>query len=285
MPSPPQKKPMTPSERAAASAAKVKELQAKRQSEASPGPGAYEPKKMVAATSHSGAAFKSATDRSKLAASTAVPNTVGDPGAYEVRSHRSIATQASSSIQTSSKKGVGGFGGTSKRGFKLENVHPTTPGADSDATPAPSAYTPLQTETGREHDMHVMNGAETMKSAVFASGSRRPGLAIPSADAPGPGKYDPNLQTVGPRVTHAPSVIGRDTRYTADHIDGTGDDCTTGAHVGPGSYEPRRTNGGDCGSLAGKAEAGLPSAGGSSAALMSASMQSETQRPATADLW
>ena len=32
------------------------------------------------------------------------------------------------------------------------------------------------------------------------------------------------------------SKVSRSSRYTADHIDGGGEDCTTGAFVGPGSY-------------------------------------------------
>ena len=82
--------------------------------------------------------------------------------------------------------------------------------------------------------------------------------------------------------THGEALAktGRDARFTGDNLDGTGDDCTTGAHVGPGSYEPRRTNAGESESMARVSE-GLRTAG-----LHSASMLSESpQRPLAADLW
>ena len=44
---------------------------------------------------------------------------------------------------------------------------------------------------GREHDMTTRNGVETMKSAVFASGSSRIPKSV-FADTPGPGTYDPS---------------------------------------------------------------------------------------------
>lgn len=274
----PQRK--TPTERAAEHAQKQKELAARRMERSQPGPGAYDPKR-VASSSGGSSAFKSTTDRNKRApSSTAVPNTVGDPGAYELSGHRSLQSQATSSFQTSSRKGNGAFGGLSKRELKLANTHPASAGNDVDATPGAGTYAPMLTASGREHDMSVMNGVERMKSAAFASGTQRSGVAVPSA-SPGPGAYAPVFDAINPRVTHAAvSKIGRESKFTADHIDGTGDDCTTGPHVGPGSYMPMRTNGGETDSMASVSE-GLRSAG-----LQSASMASESpQRPLAADLW
>jgi hypothetical protein len=269
------RRPQTPSERAAEHAQKLKEQQARRQQNCPPGPGAYDPKKPAASAASSQTAFKSQTDRSKPLASAAVPNSVGDPGAYEMSGHLSTASTAKS---FSSKKGASGFGGTARRELKLTNSQPSAPGGADDAasTPAPGTYEPLVTETGRESAMHSRNGTETMKSASFASMSKRAGVAHNTA-TPGPGAYEPRQEAVNQRVTHAVSRTGRDARYAGDHVDGTGDDCTTGAHVGPGSYEPRRNKDGELGSMARSAEAG--------SGLPSASMSSETGRPIAADLW
>eukprot|EP00900_Chrysochromulina_parva_P011060 jgi/Chrpa1/19956/Chrysochromulina_OHIO_Genome00004856-RA len=40
-------------------------------------------------------------------------------------------------------------------------------------------------------------------------------------------------------------MTGRDSKYTADRLDGTGDDCETGEKVGPGSYDPMLTASGE----------------------------------------
>jgi len=88
-------------------------------------------------------------------------------------------------------------------------------------------YNPLLTEVGREHDMSVMNGVETMKSAAFASTTIRPTVMAPNF-SPGPAAYPaPSLDTQFPRVTFAVSKTGRDGRYTGDNFDGRGDDSTT----------------------------------------------------------
>ena len=81
-------------------------------------------------------------------------------------------------------------------------------------------------------------------------------------------------------MTHGVSKVGRGSRFAADHLDGTGDDSTTQAHVGPGSYEPRRTNGGGEDSISRRA-AGLRDGGLASASIVSES----AQRPMSADLW
>ena len=65
---------------------------------------------------------------------------------------------------------------------------------EGERTPGPAGYAPQLTEKGTEFNMEVASGVETMKSAAFASNSATAaerGWALPSADNPGPGAYDP----------------------------------------------------------------------------------------------
>ena len=94
---------------------------------------------------------------------------------------------------------------------------------------------------------------------------------------PGPGSYDPKFTAIEPDEHNNLQKTGRDSHYVGDRIDGTGDDCTTQAHVGPGSYEPRRTNAGATNAIARSVEA--------AAITPSASVTSESYRPESADLW
>ena len=272
---PPAKKPQkTPTERAREHAEKAKAISEARRNASTPGPGGYDPSP-VKSSSHTGAAaFKSATDRSKLAASTAVPNTVGDPGAYETAGRLSLAQQASSTFHKSSKSGARGFGGTSKRELKLANRNPTSPGSGDDVTPGAGTYDPTLTETGREANMNVMSDGEKMKSSAFASNSAQRGkFALPQAANPGAGTYSPEYKTVEVRA-HPGSIskTGRDHHFVSDNLDGMGEDSNTQAHVGPGSYN----------SHVHKTISHTTELAGHS---LSASVISEVTRPASADLW
>lgn len=273
-PSAASKRRLTPTERAAADAQRLKDAKDRHAQKASPGPGAYDPGRPKSSSGGSGSAFKSTTDRSKRIASSPLLNCTGDPGAYETASGRhTIAAQAlSSSHSSASKKGTSGFGGTSKRELKLASS-PTSPGSE-DAIPGPGAYSPMMTEKGRESDMHVRNGVENMKSAAFASATQRKGVSIglPGESQPGPGAYNPSFETINPRITHTVSKTGRDGKFTGSNMDGTGDDCTTGAHVGPGSYDGSGPH----------TIAKELSRGGH---VLSASMVSDSARPISADLW
>ena len=109
-------------------------------------------------------------------------------------------------------------------------------------TAGPAAYDSQVDERGREQNMHTMSSGEKMKSASFASTMQRPGVVLRSAYVPGPGAYKPKDHLT---VNHLPganpesnpiSKTGRDHHFVADNLDGTGDDSTTQAHVGPGSY-------------------------------------------------
>ena len=68
---------------------------------------------------------------------------------------------------------------------------------------------------------------------------------VKSNKNPGPGEYQIQFSAVEPTGGNMMSGVGRDSKYTADHIDGGGEDCTTDAHVGPGSYTPQLTKSGD----------------------------------------
>jgi hypothetical protein len=197
-------------------------------------------------------------------------NTMGDPGSYEVIAHNSISSQAVSTFNASAKKGIAkGFGGTSRRELRPQNRNPTSPGADDDVTPAPSAYNPKTTETGREAEMHVMNGAEAMKSSAFASKSAQRGKhALPQATNPGAGAYSPDFKTQVPGIGNLVSKTGR------DEVE---NDSSTQSHVGPGSYNPLRTAGGESDGVARNVERMGHS--------LSASVASEVIRPKLEDLW
>jgi len=154
-----------------------------------------------------------------------------------------LVKSAKATFQTSSQSGDGAFGGIEPRELKLANTptHPPKRGFHSDIedTPGPAAYTALVTEIGRESDMAVRNGAETMKNAVFASMTERTkSMALPNADVPGPGAYNPNFASIEPDEHNVLQKTGRDSKYVGDRIDGSGDDSTTGPEVGPGSYDP-----------------------------------------------
>jgi len=212
-----------------------------------PGPGTYDPKRLGASTeAYAGSsAFKSHTDRAKHSHSAAKVDT-HDPGEYEIMEHNSVNTQSKATFHTSAKSGKAGFGGTGKRDLRLTNertfnskadfVDGQQPLSEQENTPAPSAYSPLQTENGREFDMWVQNGTEKMKSASFATKTKRPTMALPSAKNPGPSDYHVSHKAIEAELGDTISKVGRDRHYTADHIDGGGEDCTTEPHVGPGSY-------------------------------------------------
>ena len=179
----------------------------------------------------------------EVASAWGAPSMLTDPTAYNPNLGREIVDQAKASFQTSNQAGKGAFGGTEPRELKLANTptHPPVKGFHSDIedTPGPAAYTVLLTETGRESDMSVMNGAEAMKSYVFASTTeRKTDMALPNAYVPGPGTYNPNFQSIEPDEHNILQKTGRDSHYVADQIDGAGDDSTTGPEVGPGSYDP-----------------------------------------------
>ena len=235
---------------------------------------ADDPQRLKSSTSEfaGSAAFTSHTDRRKKASSSAVADNIGDPGAYELAGHLSVSKQASASFLAASKKGASGFGGTSKRELRLNNRLPTSPGTDDDVTPAPGAYEPAITETGKEHSMSTRNGAETMKSSSFASTSKRKGVVLPQAANPGAGAYSPDYMSQEPRQGNLLSQLGRDHKFVSDNLDGMGDDSNTQAHVGPGSYNSH---------VNGTILDTVEKAGHS----LSASVISEVGRPLTADLW
>ena len=63
-----------------------------------------------------------------------------------------------------------------------------------------------------------------------------------NAAVPGPGAYSPDLKSNSPTLGNLVSKTGRDHHFVADNLDGTGDDSTTAAHVGPGSYNSHYHN-------------------------------------------
>lgn len=269
----------TPSQRAAEHAQKIKAEKERREANISPGPGAYDPQKSKGTSQSSpSSAFNSHTDRTKAVPSSASPNAMGDPGSYEVMGYNSVKAQASSTFNTSAKKGARGFGGTSKRELRPQNRNPTSPGADDETTPAPTSYTPTTTETGREADMHVMTGAEAMKSSSFASNSAQRGkCALPQEANPGAGAYSPTYKAQLPHVGNLVSKTGRDHKFVSDNLDGVGNDSSTLPHVGPGSYSPLRTASGESDGVGLNVERMGYS--------LSASVASEVIRPKLDDLW
>ena len=183
---------------------------------------------------------------------------VGDPGAYSPEANKGIAATARSFFGRSNLAGVGGFGAVSRRIFRLEGPLPNgsgAPGFKADVTPGPAAYNPVLTEKGKEFDMSVREGAETMQSAVFASKAPRIGdvFTMAQEQLPGPGAYDPNDKMT---INHLPganpesnilSQVGRDSRFTSDLVGRQ--EHLTPPDVGPGAYEPKVTNDGELSTL------------------------------------
>ena len=187
----------------------------------------------------------------------------GDPGAYNPNENRGVAATARSFFGKSNLAGMGGFGTRSKREMRLEGAAPTSGGSSTgwkaEPTPGPAAYNPLLTEVGREFEMSVRNGVETMKSAVFASKSERTAdNSLPSRDNPGPGAYDIKDALT---ISHLPganpdsnivSSVGRDSRFSADQVGRQ--EHVTPPGVGPGLYDPKVTNDGGLATIESKAD-------------------------------
>jgi hypothetical protein len=180
---------------------------------------------------------------------------MGDPGAYNPNHNRTIAhdTAAEKTFNTLMQTGKGGFGAQQERELTLapdfNGEHQPTNVAGIQATPGPAGYTPLLTETGREAEMSVRNGVETMPMAVFQSKVARIGDITPHAmlGNPGPGTYDPNPDILMHNLpgqnmnSNLMSKVGRDSRFTADIV---GNAVSTPDQVGPGLYSPKATNDG-----------------------------------------
>jgi len=247
------------------------------EAEATPGPGQYDPrvtelgagltadaatKDTFATSAKAGkAAFGTqsagiteiATDKNgvTVASGWQTPG-MGDMNAYDPNINREMAHHAKTTFQTQSKAGKAGFGGTEKRTLLLANIR-TKPPANGwtgpiEDTPGPAAYDSQVDEHGREQNMTTMNSGEKMKSASFASTMQRPGVVLRNAYVPGPGAYKVSEKLT---VNHLPganpdsnpiSKTGRDHHFVADNLDGMGDDSSTQAHVGPGSYNSHYHN-------------------------------------------
>ena len=256
--------------------------------EATPGPGAYTPQ-----VDEKGSEDAMATRKGAETMQNAVfvsktkkpePNQIGfvehynDPGSYNPAENQKIAhrTKAESTFSTTMQNGHGGFGTLQSRTLVIPadlngEALPTAIGGHKGIketansvetgmaeTPGPAAYTPQLTEVGKEFDMSVMQGAETMPMAVFQSKVARIGDILPKATAsnPGPGTYNPNEKMV---INHLPganpnsnlvSKVGRDSAFAGESIDDVG--MMTGPDVGPGSYDPMRTIDGERNTVVGR---------------------------------
>ena len=95
---------------------------------------------------------------------------------------------------------------------------------------------------------------------------------------PGPGAYEPNFDSMQDvaKTKGLISIVGRDSKFCADHIDGTGDDCTTGTTVGPGSYTAMRNKSGDCDTILQKTDVEVMTGMGTNAVFTSNLIRSPT---------
>ena len=226
-----------------------------------PGPDAYEPKMTKRGLEHD-MSVRSGAELMKSSAFASTLNLekarslnlkgMGDPGKLDLSGYKGVLHSARQTFHKLMTIGKGSFGATTARQLTIppdigEEALPTR-GATVTNGPGPAAYTPQLTENGKEFDMHIRNGAETMQSSAFASKLPRIAESMPAAqkDNPGPGKYDPNDQAMRESLPgssgNAMSKVGRDTRFPADTV-GQQEHITPPA-VGPGSYEPKVTNNG-----------------------------------------
>ncbi|KAL1498463.1 hypothetical protein AB1Y20_013788 [Prymnesium parvum] len=194
---------MRPSERAAAHAAKIQAKE--RQRSLTPGPGTYDPEQHTNSCGHQHV-FKSHSQRVYTEDAS-----LGDPGAYDPLAYRSMGVQRS--LSASSRRGHGGFGGSSAREMKMNLFGEGTPGPGQY-----DGYTPQQ------------DSQRNSPSSAFRSNS--PQRARPrSADTPGVGSYNPKPSWVEPSVVNASTgMSGHSRRFTEQKSE-------TDADVGPGSYE------------------------------------------------
>jgi hypothetical protein len=177
-----------------------------------------------------------------------------DPTQYDPARGREIKDTASATFNEKGQHGKGGFNASEEgRVLKLSNdpLHaPKLPDGTYNkeyvlasgnhyVTPGPSAYKPQVTETGREQDMTTLNGCEAMKSAAFASKVAR--VPAPhNENVPGPGQYDPNFESIEPSAHNAMSLVGRDAAVPGGLSTDGPRYSSTGAGVGPGSYDAER---------------------------------------------
>jgi len=261
---------MRPSARAVEDEKRVKAAKEKR--EGLPGPGAYDPRvtehgsslsveslskdtfntsakagKIQFGVNDDARGVQIATDKNNLTVASGwqTPG-MGDANLYNPNHNREVGHEAKKTFRTQSKAGKAGFAGSEKRTLLLSNVKTKTPtqgwtGPIED-TPGPVAYVPKVDEYGREQDMHTMSEGEKMKSAAFASATIRPGPEMNNKFVPGPGSYEPNDTLTTNSLPGANmqrntiSKTGRDHKFVSDNLDGVGNDSSTAAHVGPGSY-------------------------------------------------
>ena len=294
---------------------RMKALTERKLGKVTPGPGAYDPKvtekgdgleaNAYTTQSHNVSAQKGTASfgiksearesfepGKTVASGWAVPGTF-DSGIYNPNVNREIAHDAKQSFQKSNQGGQGSFGNVSKRDLRLEALQSTTKPlragmlVQGDETPAGAAYNPQQNETGTEYSMAVMSSGEKMQSAAFKSTTSRPGLAAPHAKTnPAPNAYDVKFETQDFGGNKGKiSKFGRGTKFTSDHLDGTGDDCTTGALVGPGSYSPVRNKSGDFDTILIKADVEVITGVGTNAVFTSGSLRSPVKSPTSVMAW
>lgn len=173
---------------------------------------------------------------------------MGDPAARDLSSKSGVAQSARRTLNSLLSKGRGAFGVQTERALRFpadyHSATPPTVAADPDEAPGPLSYSPQQTAIGREQNMVMRNGTETMPSATFASKVPRISNPMPKCqeDLPGPGYYDPDDAAVRESLpTASVSKVGRASRYTGDSVLGS---HATDENVGPGSYSPGTMNDG-----------------------------------------
>ena len=158
---------VSPSQRAAAHAAKQRAKDSRKA--ATPGPGSYDAKAQNSARSYSGA-FKSNTRRLEVE-----DQHTGDPGAYNPAASGNLASAATNSFGRSNKTGSGAFGASSAREMKLDIMGEDTPG--------PGSYSSKKD----------LSESTSMPSSAFRSSSAQRMKSTHSA-TPGAGAYNPNMR-------------------------------------------------------------------------------------------
>ena len=222
---------LSPSERAAEDAARIKARIAKLVF--IPGPGAYDPKFQDSSsiTFAGSMSFKSQTQRDKTPPSTAENKTMGDPGQYSPELNQ-LAAQAKESFQVSSKTGHNFFGSKMPRVMKLEM---------GEETPGPDTYNADKATASNKIAMSAMTDKEKMPSSAFRSAGRKT-TKVPQQDQPGPGAYNPNPEATMealPGASMRSNIVpksGREISLGGSDVDGNVQNATS-AITGPGSYD------------------------------------------------
>jgi hypothetical protein len=197
-----------------------------------PGPGAYSPARpastVAGSSSKGGSAGSSASFASKSKRSDFSKQDLfmGDPGAYDPDTHKTLAARSKKSVSKNNKNGSGSFGGQEQRKLAVDLL--------GEGTPGPGAYNgERMMRTGKVAALSAMDSSEKMPMSSFHSKAAQRGKT-PNQHVPGAGAYSPAFSAIEKNALNpANGMRGKASRFK-------GADTWERAQAtepGPGAYE------------------------------------------------